>query len=112
MKTPPWLELSLAAAILLVGMLVVMWVQRPEAGCTLSLEAPRHLVLSRETDREHLAADVASAGRIARRYMLSDANPDQQHARLAGCEATLVRQIAARHGLSPDQVRASPTDAP
>ena len=112
MKTPAaWLELSLAAAGLLSGMLVVMWVQRPEASCTLSLEAPRHLVLSRETDREHLAAEVASADRIARRYMLSTAASDQQHARLADCEANLVRQIAARYGLSPDEVRASPTEA-
>ena len=111
MKTPAWLELSLAAAGLLIGMVVVMWVQRPEASCTLSREAPRHLVLSRETDREHLAADVASADRIARRYMLSKVNLDEQHARLADCEAALVQQIAVRHGLSTDDVRAIPTDA-
>jgi hypothetical protein len=110
MKTPPWLELSLTAAALLVGMLLAMWVQRPEPGCTLSLEAPRRLVLSRETDREHLAAEVALADRIARRYVRSNVNLDQQRARLAGCEATLVRQIATRYGLSPDEVRASPAD--
>ena len=105
-------ELPLLAAGLMVGMLVVMWTQRPEASCTLSLEPPRHLVLSRETDREHLASDVASADRIARRYMRSTANPAEQPTRLADCEATLVRQIATRHDLSPDEVRARLTPAP
>ncbi len=112
MKPPvAWFELSLAAAGLMVGMLVVMWVQRPAETCTLSPEAPRRLVLSRETDREHLATDLASADRIARRYMLSTVDPAQQHTRLVDCEATLVQQIATRHSLSPDRVRASPTDA-
>jgi len=71
-KKPPaaWLELSFVAAGLMVGMPAVMWAQRPDAGCTLSFEAPRVLVLSRETDREHLAADLASAARIAQRDML------------------------------------------
>lgn len=112
MKTPAaWFELSLVAAGLMVGMLVVMWVQRPAASCTLSLEAPRHLVISRETDREHLATDLASADRIVRRHMLSAVNPAQQHTRFLDCQAALVQQIATRHGLSPDHVRASPTDA-
>ncbi len=106
-----WFELSLAAAGLMVGMLVVMWVQRPAASCTLSLETPRHLVLSREADREHLAIDLASADRIARRYMLSTVNPAQQHTRFVDCEATLVQQIATRHGLSPEHLRTTPTDA-
>jgi hypothetical protein len=106
-----WFELSLAVAGLMVAMLVVMWVQRPGANCTLSLDAPRHLVLSRETDRELLATDLAAADRIARRYMLSTGNPAQQHIRFVDCEMTLVQQIATRYGLSPDQVRASPTDA-
>jgi hypothetical protein len=106
-----WYELSLAAGGLIVVMLVAMWAQRPDASCTLSLEAPRVLVLSRETDREHLATDLASAARIARRYMLSTVDPAEQRTRFADCEATLVRQIATRHGLSPDRVRTSPTDA-
>ena len=111
MKPPAaWFELSVVAAGLMVGMLVVMWVQRPAASCTLSLEAPRHLVLSREIDREHLATDLASADRIARRYMFSIGDPAQQHTRFVDCQATLVQQIATRHGLSPDHVRASPTD--
>jgi hypothetical protein len=112
MKPPAvWFELSLVGAGLMVWMLVVMWIQRPGASCTLSLEAPRHLVLSRETDREHLTTDLASADRIARRYMLSTANPAQQQTRFLDCEAMLVQQIATRHGLAPDRVRASPTDA-
>ena len=112
MKPPgAWLELSLVAAGLMVAMLAVMWAERPDASCTLSLEPPRHLVLSRETDREHLATDLAAAARTARRYMLSTTDAAQQHARLVDCEATLVQQIATRHGLSPDQLRAFPTDA-
>jgi hypothetical protein len=93
-------------------MIVVMWVQRPAVSCTLSFEAPRVLVLGRDVDREHLATDVASADRIARRYMLATASPDQQHAQFVDCEATLVQQIATRHGLSPDAVRASPSNNP
>ena len=108
MKSPDaWFELSLVAGGLMVVMLLAMWAQRPDASCTLSLEGLRVLVLSRETDREHLATDLASAARIARRYMLSTANAAEQHTRFADCEATLVQQIAARHGLSPDSVRAS-----
>ena len=110
MKPPgAWFELLLVAAGLMVAMLVVMWVQSPAASCTLSLDAPRHLVLSRETDREHLATDLAAAYRIARRFMLSTGNPAQQHIRFVDCEVTLIQQIATRYGLSPDQVRARPT---
>ena len=105
-----WFELSSVAAGLTVVMLVVMWANRPDGSCTLSFEPPRVLVLSRETDREHLATDLASADRIARRYMLSTVDPAQQHTQFLDCEATLVRQIAARHSLSPDQVRAGPTE--
>lgn len=105
-------ELPLAAAGLMVVMLVVMWTQRPSESCTLSFEAPRLLVLGREADREHLATDVASADRIARRYMLATVDPAQQHAQFADCEATLVQQIATRHGLSADAVRASPSNNP
>ena len=107
-----WFELSWVVAGLLAGMLAVMWTEHSAASCTLSVEAPRLLVLSRETDREHLATDLASADRIARRYMLSVGDPAQQHARFVDCEATLVQQIATRHGLSPDHVRANPTPAP
>ena len=105
MKLPAaWLEVSLVAGGLMVGMLVVMWAQRPGPTCTLSVEAPRQLVLSRETEREHLATEIASADRIARRYMLAE---PEQHSRFMECEATLVREIAARHGVSPRDVRAS-----
>jgi hypothetical protein len=95
----------------MAGMLVVMWAQRPAADCTLSPEAPRQLLLSRETDREHLAADFASADRIARRYVLSTVNATEQQTRFADCEATLMQEIATKHGLSPDRLRAATTDA-
>jgi hypothetical protein len=106
-----WYELSLVAGGLMAVMLVAMWAQRADASCTLSQEATRVLVLSRETDREHLATDLASAARIARRYMLSTVDPAEQRTRLVDCQAALVQQIATRHGLSPDRVRTSPTDA-
>ena len=104
-------ELAAVAAILLFVMLGVMWIQRADAGCTLPAEASRVLVLGRATDREHLATDLASAARIERRYMLSTDDRDQQRMRLVDCEATLVHEIAARHRLSPDQVRANGVDA-
>jgi hypothetical protein len=111
MKPPAaWLELSLVAAALMIAMLGVMWAERPDASCTLPLDPPRQLVLSRETDREHLATDLALADRTARRYMLSTAAPAQQHARFVECEETLAGQIATRHGLPPDRVRSSTAD--
>jgi hypothetical protein len=104
-------ELSLVAAGLLVVMLLMMWIQRPAATCTLSVEGARVLVLSRETDREHLTTDLASAARAARRYMLSIGDIDRQQIRRVECEATLDREIATRHGLSSDQVRTHRIDA-
>jgi hypothetical protein len=112
-KSPgPWLELSLVAGGLMIVMIAVMWVQRPGAACTLSFEMPRVLALSRETDREHLAAEIASADRVARRYMRSSADPVEQRILFTDCDAALVRQIATRHGLSPDRVRAGFPDTP
>jgi hypothetical protein len=103
-------ELAAVPAGLLLVMLVVMWIQRPDSSCTPSAEESRVLVLSRAIDREHLAVDLASADRIARRYMLSTDDGDEQQTRLAECEATLVHEIATRHGLLPDQVRANRVD--
>jgi hypothetical protein len=106
-----WYELSVIAGGLMIVMFVAMWAQRPDESCTLSLEGTRVLVLSRETDREHLATDLASAARLARRYMRSTVDPAEQQTRFADCEARLIQQIATRHGLSPDNVRTSATDA-
>jgi hypothetical protein len=112
MKTPAGrFELSFVAGGLMVWMLAVMWAQHPAGGCALSGEAQRLLVLSRQTDREHLATDVATAERVARRYKRAADDASQQQTRFLECEATLVQQIASRHGLSVDQVRASPRDA-
>jgi hypothetical protein len=91
MKIPPWLEMSALAGALIVAMLIAMWVQRPSSTCALSPDVPRRLVLSRETDREHLTSDVDSAARIARRYASaasSDENPDSL---FLDCRNTLLR---------------------
>ena len=111
MRTPPaWFEPVFVGAALIAGMLVVMWASSPGANCSLPPDVPRQLVLSRETDREHVSTDFASAGRAARRYMLSTGEAVERHPRFTDCEATLVQQIADRHGLTPDQVRASGLD--
>ena len=99
-------ELALVALVLTVGMFLVMWTRQPPANCTLPVEGQRRLVLNRGTDREHLAGDLAAADRIARRYILSTAKP-QQSPRIVDCKARLVQEIATRHGLRPDQVWAS-----
>jgi hypothetical protein len=104
-------EMSSVAMVLLIAMLIAMWAGRPDAGCTASSEPPRHLVLSRDTDREHLATDLSTAGKTARRYMLSAADQSEQRTRFAECAATLVQQIATTHGLPPDLVRARLTDS-
>jgi len=103
----PGFELSVVAVGLMVVMIVVMWIQRPAANCTLPFEAPRTLALSRDVDRDHLAADRASADRIARGYMASGANPAERQGRFVECEGTLLAQIAARHRVSSNQVRAA-----
>jgi hypothetical protein len=92
--------------VLTAVMLVVMWARQPDTSCTMSVEPARHLVLSRDTDREHLARDISLADRTARRYMLSTANDAEQHSRFAECEAILVEAIAAKHNLPPAVVRA------
>ena len=109
MKTPAWLELPAFAALLLVVMIVVMWAQRPGTGCALRPEANRRLVLSRQVDREHLEADLATVDRVARRYAgASPANAAQQQARFLECETTLIQRLAATHGLSPEQIHTTP----
>jgi hypothetical protein len=113
MRTPPaWLEPAFVGALLIVGMLVVMWASSPDATCSLPADVPRRLVLSRETDREHLSTDLASAGRAARRHMRSTGEAAEPDTRFTDCEAMLVRAIADRHGLTVDQVRGSGLGAP
>ena len=105
-----WFEMSSVAAALMIVMLLAMWARRPDASCTLQIEPARHLVLSRDTDREHLATELSSADRTARRYMLAAADQSEQQTRFAECAATLVQQIATRHSLPPDLVRAGLPD--
>ena len=93
-------ELWLSVAVLMAAMLVVMWAQRPAVFCTMPAEPARRLVLTRETDREHLSRDRAEAHRIVQRYKDSAAiSAEQQNA----CEATLVQQIVTMHGVAADQ---------
>ena len=109
MKTQPrgaGAGLSAVAVALMIIMFVVIWIERPGNQCAWPVEASTILVLSRETDREHLAADIASADRIARRYMMSADDRDQGQTRFIECGATLVQAIATSHGLSTAQVRA------
>ena len=109
MRTQPrgvGLELSAVAVALMIIMMVVLWIERPGKDCVWPVEASSILVLSRETDREHLATDIASADRIARRYMLSTDDRDQEQARFIECEATLVQAIATSHSVSTAEVRA------
>ncbi len=101
-----WVKVSFGTAALLGAMLLVMWAQYGAVTCALPFEAPRRLHVNREVDREHLAADAASAVRAARRYTGTTAGEEQQR-RLVACEDLLVSGIAARHGVSVDQVRAA-----
>jgi hypothetical protein len=112
MKQPTvFFEMSSVAVALLVAMLIAMWAGRPDASCTRASDPPRQLVLSRETDREHLAADLSSADRTARRYMRSAVDENGQRSRFSECVSTLVQQIATTHGLPLDVVRARPPDS-
>src|SRR5215204_2316999 len=111
MKTPAWLQLPVFAALLLAVMILVMWAQRPGTGCALRPEANRRLVLSRQVDREHLEADLATVDRVARRYVrASSTDAAEQQTRFLECEATLIDRLAATHGLSPERIRSAPAD--
>ena len=102
----PWIEVSAAAGVLIVGMLFAMWARQPPSGCARSSETPRRLELSWDTDREHLSNDLASADRIARRYAASSSAGDQQTLVLE-CRDTLLEQIAITHGVPLGQLRDS-----
>lgn len=111
MKPPSaWFEMSAVAVLLTVMMFVVMWARQPDASCAMPVEPARQLVISRDTDREHLSRDVSLAGHAARRYMLSTADAAERHLRFMECSAALVEEIATRHGLPQDTVRAGLTD--
>lgn len=105
-EPPTWFKVSFGAAALLGAMLLVMWAQDSPATCAVSFEVPRRLQLNRQVDREHLAADGASAVRAARRYTSGTAAGEQQR-RFLECEDQLVSGIAATHGVSARQVRES-----
>ena len=94
------LEISLSVAALMVVMLGVMWAQRPASMCTMPSEAVRRLVLTRDTDREHLTRDRAAAVRIEERYREASARSDSDQ---QACAATLVQQIMALHAVTFDQ---------
>ena len=102
-------ELSWVAVGLMMAMLLVMWAQSPGTACALSPEPRTVLVLSRQTDREHLDSDLASATRIAERYSRAGDARNRQRGRFAECEATLVQQIGARHTVERSHLRPVPT---
>jgi|SRR5579871_6595159 len=101
------IELSAVAVALMVIMVVAMWIDRPGERCVWPVEGSSRLLLSRAIDREHLATDLASADRIARRYMLAAGDRNQDQTRFIACEATLVQAIATGHQVSTAQVRAT-----
>jgi hypothetical protein len=104
-----WFKVSAGACVLLGATLLMMWVQHGQGMplCAASFEAPRRLQLSRSGDREHLAADRASATRTAQRYVASEPDTAERQQRLSACDAQLVQAIATTHGVTVDQVRTS-----
>lgn len=99
------LELTLTTAALLLMMWLVMWAQAPTADCAMQPEvAARRLVLTRTLDREHLARDLASAGRAVRRHEHTVSESGKLHSG-STCEDTLFEAIAQKHGLTADVVR-------
>jgi hypothetical protein len=105
-EAPAWLTISVGTTVLMAGMLVVMWVQQGPAIC-VAAAVPRTLRLDRVVDRDHLAADTAAATRMARRYMATGASAEERLQRFVECDARLVSAIAAAHGMTADEVRAT-----
>jgi hypothetical protein len=105
--SPRWFKASFGGAALLGALLLVVWAQHGAgSACALSFDFARPLRLDRPVDREHLAADAASVVRAARRYAAGSAGEERQR-RFLECEDVLVSEIAARHAVSADQVRAA-----
>jgi len=104
-----WFKVSAGTCALLAATLLMMWVQHGLGMplCAASFEASRRLQLSRPGDREHLAADRASATRMAHRYVASEPDTPARQQRLSACDAQLVEAIATTHGVTPEQVRTS-----
>jgi hypothetical protein len=108
MEPSTGLELSCVATVLMIVMLLAMWADGPGTACALAREPRTALVLSRQVDREHLATDLAAAGRISARHSRSAPEGEQQGLRFAECEASLVQQIASRHSLERSQLKPIP----
>ena len=98
------------AGVALILTILTMWATQPPAGCAMKPEPRRHLDLDRTVDREHLATDLAEAGRVSRRRAVQPgpAPPDGRAAAgdvdAESCHASLVRQIMATHGVTSSQV--------
>jgi hypothetical protein len=107
--------LQVAAAALLFTV-VALWATRPRPTCDMTLEPHSHLDLDRAVDREHLAADIGTSGRIARRYLARiSAHPADAHQQPAlapdgeaeQCHARLAQQIMTTHDLTLAQMLAA-----
>jgi hypothetical protein len=86
-------------------MLLVMWAQNPTVICAMPHEAAHRLILSRDTDREHLSRDRMEAVRIERRFAASQTGSPARQGDVDACEATLEREIVALHGVTAEQAR-------
>jgi len=101
------LRRSLTGAALFAMMVLVMWAWAPSGNCAMPPEGDRHLVLTRDVDREHLARDLGAAARVVQRHEAAFSEADEQQSRSRTCETALFEEIAARHGLTSSLVRAT-----
>lgn len=101
----PSLDVWLTGAGLVGVMFVAMWADRAPSNCTLRPEAARPLNLTRVLDREHLARELAEVERVSRRVAGPPTASAGEQVQFDRCEAALLQELQARHGLSPDDLR-------
>jgi hypothetical protein len=92
-------ELATSVGVALVVTLLALWAAGPAAACVMAAEPHVRLNLGRIVDREHLATDVRTIARIARRGT-SDGAAEK-------CEGELNGQLMTAHDVTAAEIRSA-----
>jgi len=110
-------ELTAIAGAALVYTVLAMWATQPSSSCVMIEEPRRHLNLTRQVDREHLAQDAQRIHLLARRYarhlgnIAAGVNPEDPASstdtEAARCQDHLAVGVATVHDVPIDVVHAA-----
>ncbi len=100
-------ELATLSGTAFVYMALAMWATQPPHACVLIEEPSRHLILTRQLDREHLQRDAWKIHDAARRYASRLSASESVDRETASCEETLFRHLSAAHNVPVEEFRAA-----